>query len=108
MCICLTVYRVKNPKKKLRRTERVTTTALYMLRCFQVGMSIADLEQMSVGMVLDIFTESSNDQYDYKQVANQADFEPDSRHKETIVLLDRIIRIIHICFYKNDFSKILL
>lgn len=45
-----------------------------MLRCFQVGISIADLEQMSVGMVIDIFTENKNDSYEYKEVANQDDF----------------------------------
>lgn len=52
----------------------MTTTALYMLRCFQVGLHIADLEYLSVGMVLDIFTESGNDNYEYKDVATQADF----------------------------------
>lgn len=45
-----------------------------MLRCFQVGISIADLEQMSVGMVIDIFTENGNDSCEYKEVANQDDF----------------------------------
>jgi hypothetical protein len=46
-----------------------------MLRCFQVGLRIADLEQLSIGMVYDIFTESNNDSYKYKQVANQEDFD---------------------------------
>ncbi len=53
----------------------MTSTALYVLRCFQVGLHIADLEFLSMGMVFDIFTESRNDNYDYKQVANQEDFD---------------------------------
>lgn len=46
-----------------------------MLRCYQVGITIADLELMSVGMVLDIFTESANDNCHYENMANQADFD---------------------------------
>lgn len=46
-----------------------------MLRCFQCGISVADLEQLSTGMVYDIFTESRNDNYEYKQVATQSDFD---------------------------------
>lgn len=46
-----------------------------MLRCFQVGLHIADLEALSMGMVFDIFTEHGNDNYEYKQVACQADFD---------------------------------
>lgn len=36
---------------------------------------MADLEQLSIGTVIDIFTESDNDNYDYKQVATQSDFD---------------------------------
>jgi hypothetical protein len=46
-----------------------------MLRCFQCGISIADLEQMSIGMVYDIITESKNDNYEYKQIATQSDYD---------------------------------
>lgn len=46
-----------------------------MLRCFQIGLHIADLEALSMGMVFDLFTESGNDSYDYGDVANQADFD---------------------------------
>lgn len=46
-----------------------------MLRCFQNGISIKDLEHLSMGLVLDIFTESSNDSYDYKELATQEDFD---------------------------------
>lgn len=46
-----------------------------MLRCFQCGISIADLEQLSIGTVIDMFIESGNDNFEYKQVANQSDFD---------------------------------
>jgi len=36
---------------------------------------MTDLEHLSVGMVNDMFTEKSNDSYEYKQVANQSDFD---------------------------------
>ena len=34
-----------------------------------------DLDQLSFGMVLDMFTELANDDYKYKEVATQADFD---------------------------------
>ena len=46
-----------------------------MLRCYQCGLTIAELEQLSIGTVLDIFTEAQNDKCEYKQVANQSDFD---------------------------------
>lgn len=51
------------------------TVGLYLLRSFQLGMNIEDIDKMSVGMVLDIFTENANDGYDYKPLANQADMD---------------------------------
>ena len=51
------------------------TVALYALRCFQLGLSIADLETLSVGFVLDMITESANDNCEYKQLATQEDFD---------------------------------
>lgn len=51
------------------------TTALYLLRCFQIGLHVADLEQLSYGMVQDIITENYNDRFDYKKVASQSDFD---------------------------------
>lgn len=38
-------------------------------------MSVADLEQLSQGMIIDIFTENGNDGYEYKTMASQADFD---------------------------------
>lgn len=46
-----------------------------MLRCFQMGVSIADLEVLSIGTVFDMLTEADNDSFDYKPMANQDDFD---------------------------------
>lgn len=51
------------------------TTALFLLRCFQTGLSIKDLDELTIGMVNDMFTESLNDDYDYKQIATQEDMD---------------------------------
>lgn len=51
-------------------------TAVYLLRCFQLGMSIEDLDSISVGMATDIMTEAGNDHYEgYKPLAEQKDFD---------------------------------
>lgn len=36
---------------------------------------MADLDSLTVGMVNDMFTEKSNDSYNYREVATQADFD---------------------------------
>lgn len=60
-------------KKKDREIDREINTALFMLRCVQVGISISDLELLSIGMVNDMFIEMKNDEYDYPVIATQAD-----------------------------------
>lgn len=51
------------------------STALFLLRCTEVGLSMADLDELSVGMVNDMFVEKSNDNYDWKEIASQEDFD---------------------------------
>ncbi len=51
------------------------TTALFLLRCVQVGISIRDLDLVTIGTVNDMYVESSNDSYDYSVVATQEDFD---------------------------------
>lgn len=51
------------------------TTALYLLRCVEVGLSIADLDYLELGMVWDMFTESTNDEAEWAYKATQADFD---------------------------------
>jgi len=49
-----------------------------MLRCIEIGISVRDLDLLTIGMVLDIWTEKSNDSEDYEldyREADQADFD---------------------------------
>lgn len=51
------------------------TTGLYILRAAQAGISVRDLELLSIGMVYDVFTENQNDREDYDELATQADID---------------------------------
>ena len=51
------------------------TTALFLLRCSEMGLSMADLDDLTIGMVNDMLTEKMNDQCNWKEVANQGDFD---------------------------------
>jgi hypothetical protein len=63
-------------KKKLRPTDRPMTTPLFLLRCVQLGISIRDLDLLTIGLVNDMYAENSNDDYKgYKEVATQEDFD---------------------------------
>ena len=63
-------------KKKLHATDREMTTPLFLLRCVQLGISIRDLDLLTIGMVNDMFVESRNDEYKgWRQVATQDDFD---------------------------------
>lgn len=63
-------------KKKLRPTDRKMTTPLFLLRCVQLGISIRDLDLLTIGMVNDMYAESGNDEYKgYSQMATQKDFD---------------------------------
>lgn len=63
-------------KKKLHATDREMTTPLFLLRCVQLGISIRDLDLLTIGMVNDMFVESRNDEYKgWRQVATQEDFD---------------------------------
>lgn len=51
------------------------STPLFMLRCVELGISISELELLTCGLVNDMYTEKSNDDYDYPIVASQDDFD---------------------------------
>ena len=51
------------------------TLGLFLLRAVQMGLSLADLDSLEFGLVSDMMTESSNDDYDYQTVATQEDFD---------------------------------
>lgn len=54
------------------------TTALFLLRYVEIGITIRDLDLLTVGMVLDIWTEKGNDTVKYApkaRMAGQEDFD---------------------------------
>jgi len=50
-------------------------TAIFMLRAKQMGLSIADMDEIEEGFIMDMIIESGNDNYEYREVANQSDFD---------------------------------
>lgn len=48
---------------------------MFMLRCVQCGISISDLDLLSIGMVNDMFIERKNDEYEYPVIATQEDID---------------------------------
>lgn len=61
-----------NGKKKPDPTDRKLTTPLFLLRCLQIGLSIQELDLLTIGLVMDIFTESINDHCDDADAAKGA------------------------------------
>lgn len=56
--------------KKLTNSSREMTTPLSLLRCLEAGIVIRNLDLLTIGMVLDIWTEKGNDEVKYKTVAS--------------------------------------
>ena len=52
------------------------TTPLFLLHCVQLGISIRDLDLLTVGLVNDMHIANDNDNENYAQVATQRDFDP--------------------------------
>lgn len=48
------------------------TTPLFLLRSVELGISISDLDLLTIGLVIDMWTEKGNDGVKYKQVAREA------------------------------------
>ena len=51
------------------------TTPLFLLRCKQLGLSMTELDLLTIGLINDMFTERQNDDYPYKELASQSDFD---------------------------------
>lgn len=52
------------------------TTALLILRAVQVGISVSDMELLTIGMLNDIYAEAINDhEGEYAQLASQEDMD---------------------------------
>ena len=51
------------------------TTPLFLLRCVQLGLSMSDLDLLSIGLINDMYCESRNDECNYAILAMQEDFD---------------------------------
>lgn len=51
------------------------TTPLFLLRSVEIGISISDLDLLTVGLVIDMWTEKANDSVKYYKIATQDDFD---------------------------------
>ena len=51
------------------------TTPLFLLRCIQLGISLSELDMLTIGIVNDMFSERERDEYEWTEVAGQVDFD---------------------------------
>lgn len=45
------------------------------MRCVQIGLSMADLDTLTLGMVYELFAEKANDSYEWGEEATLEDIE---------------------------------
>lgn len=50
-------------------------TAVYLLRAKQLGLTLAEMDNLDEGMVIDMLIENSNDTVQYATKASQEDFD---------------------------------
>ena len=48
---------------------------MFLLRCVQLGLSIGELDLLTIGLVNDMYVESRNDEHKYAVVAMQKDMD---------------------------------
>lgn len=79
---------MKSKTKKLHATDRSMTVPLFLLRCVQLDISIRNLDLLTIGMMNDMYAESSTDEYKgYAQISVQKDFDAflqDASHIMTV------------------------
>ena len=52
------------------------TTALFLLRCKQLGHRKTELDLLTIGLINDMFTECENDEYsEWNELASQSDMD---------------------------------
>ena len=52
------------------------TTPLFLLRCKQLGLSMTELDLLTIGLINDMLTERENDDYSgWSEMASQSDFD---------------------------------
>lgn len=62
-------------KKKARAVDRPITTALLMLRALKLGISLRDMELLTIGMINEMYAEAANDSLDWPELATQEDMD---------------------------------
>lgn len=66
---------VMNRRFDFRISEWKMTTQLFLLLCSEVGISNRDLDLLSIGLGLDMWTENASDGVKYRRIADQTDFD---------------------------------
>lgn len=61
--------------QKSKTNRKTNDYTLFLLRAMELGLSVSDLSLLTIGLVNDVFTEKNNDEYKYKEVATQEDFD---------------------------------
>ena len=52
------------------------TTPLFLLRCKQLGLSMTELDLLTIGLINDMFTEREDDDYEgWSEMASQTDMD---------------------------------
>lgn len=51
------------------------TTPLLMLRACQLGISLGDLDLLTIGMLNEMYAEAGNDTLEYSEIATQEDMD---------------------------------
>lgn len=51
------------------------TTPLFLLRCKQLGLSMTELDLLTIGLINDMFSERENDDVEYDYWATQEDYD---------------------------------
>ena len=69
-------------KKRGRSIDREFNDATFLLRCLQIGLTLNELDLVTIGMVNDMFVERSNDENSdmYQELASQEDFDNFCKH----------------------------
>ena len=61
--------------KKSKRNWADVKYRSFLLRAVELGLSMNDLSELTIGLVNDMYIEKNNDSYDYKLIATQEDMD---------------------------------
>ncbi len=68
--ICHVLYNCSTSRLSIESETKEDTTALFLPRSVEIGISVGDLDLLTIGMVLDMWTEKANDDVKYQRVAD--------------------------------------